>query len=71
MQGRNLVLRGEMWCIFVSSPLTLAVDVHNFTAFTAFHRKNMYKFAVKKKQFFTAYLTYFSIFLDPGLCHTQ
>ena len=36
-------------------------NLHNFTAFTAFHRKIMYKICGEKK-LFTAYLTYFSDF---------
>ena len=46
------------------SLLTLAMNLHNFTAFTAFHRKILYEICGEKKQLFTAYLTYFSDFFN-------
>ena len=58
-----LVVSGQMWWLFVSSPLTLAVNINNFTAFTASQRKIMYEICVEKNQHFTAYLTYLT--LDP------
>ena len=46
-----------MWQIFVSYPLTLAVN---------FHCRTMYKICGEKKQLFTAYITFFAIFPRPG-----
>ena len=41
----------ELWWIFARSPLSLAVNLHNFTAFTAFHRKITYEICVEKTNF--------------------
>ena len=49
--GEFTYFSGELWWIFVRSALTLAVNLHNFTAFTAFHRKIMYKICGKKTNF--------------------
>ena len=57
LSGEITYFSGELWWIFVRSPLALAVNLHNFNAFTAFHRKIFYKFCGEKKQFFVAYLT--------------
>ena len=50
---------GEMRWLFVSSPITFVVKLHNITAF---HRKIIYEFSSETKQLSTAYLTYFSAF---------
>ena len=53
-------------CIFVRSPLTLEVNLHNFTPYTAFHRKIMYKICGEKTNFSPLILHVFQVFLDPG-----
>ena len=71
LSGEITHLSGELWWIFVRSPLTLAVNLHNFTAFTHFTEKLSTKFTVKKKQLFIAYITYFSEFLLSDVCSSK
>ena len=50
--GEITYFSDELWWIFVRSPLTLAVNLHNFlTAFTVFHRKIMYEIFGEKTNF--------------------
>ena len=67
MGGEITNFCGELWWIFVRSPLTLAVNLHNFTAFTAFHRKITYEICGKKTNFSLLILHIFAFFLDPGI----
>ena len=62
VRGSNHCKSDEIRKLFGSSQLTIAKELHNLTVF---HRKIMYKFAVKK-QLFAAYLTFFPIFPQPG-----
>ena len=64
--GEVTYFSGELWWIFVWSPLTLAVNLHNFTAFTAFQRKIMYEICGEKTNFSPLVLHIFSIFSRPG-----
>ena len=66
-QGQKLVISGERWWLILSSPLTLAVNLHNFT----FHCKNMCKICGEKKTTFhrLSYL-FFRFLLNPG-CELQ
>ena len=61
--GEITYFSGELWWIFVRSPLSLAVNLHNFTAFTA---KLCTKFAVKKLTFHRLSYIFLHFFLDPG-----
>ena len=54
---------GELWWIYVGSPLTLAVILHNFTAF---HRKIMYEICGWKLTFHRLSYIFFQVFLNPG-----
>ena len=56
---------GEMLCFFVSSALTIAVKLNNFNA------NWCTKFAVKNKYLFTACLSVFQFFLDPGIYNCE
>ena len=58
--------RCELWWIFVRSPLSLAVNLHNFTAFTAFHGKIMYEICGEKTNFSPLILHFFAFFSRPG-----
>ena len=65
--GEITYFSGELWGIFVRSPLTLAVNLHNFIAFTAFHRKIMYEICGEKTIISPLILyIFFQFFLDPG-----
>ena len=64
--GEITYFSDELWWILVRSLLTLAVNLHNFTAFTAFHRKLMYEICGEKTNFSPLILHIFPIFLDPG-----
>ena len=57
---------GQLWWIFVRSPLTLAVNLHKFIAFTAFHRKIMHEICGEKTNFSPLILHIFPIFSRPG-----
>ena len=58
---------GELWWFFVRSPLSLAVNLHNFTAFTAFHRKIMYEICGEKLTFHRLSYIFLHFYLDPGV----
>ena len=64
--GEITYFSGELWWIFVGLPLNLAVNLHKFTAFTAFHRKIMYEICGEKTNFSPLILHIFAFFLDPG-----
>ena len=64
--GEITYFSGELWWIFVRSPLNIAVNLHNFTAFTAFHRKIMYKICGEKTNFSPLILHIFAFFSRPG-----
>ena len=55
---------GELWWFFVRSALTLAVNLHNSTAF---HRKIMYEICGEKTNFSPLILHNFPIFSRPGI----
>ena len=57
----------ELWWIFVRSPLSLVVNLHNFTAFTAFHRKITYEICEEKTNFSLLILRIFAFFSRPGI----
>ena len=53
-----------MWWLFVSSPLTLAVNINNFTAINAFHRKILYEMMFDNwPMFSTNHVFKFNIFI--------
>ena len=52
---------GLLW-IFVRAPLSLAVNLHNLTAFTAFHRKIVYEICGEKTNFSPLILHIFAFF---------
>ena len=60
--GKITYLSGELWRIFVRSPLSLAVNLHNFTAFTAFHRKITYEICGENTNFSPLILHIFAFF---------
>ena len=62
--GDSTYFSDELWWIFVRSPLTLAVNWHNFTAFTAFHCKIMYEIRGEKTKFSPLILHIFPIFFS-------
>ena len=64
--GEITYFSGELWWIFVRSPLSLAVNLHNFTAFAHFTAKLCTKFAVKKTNFSPLILHIFAFFSQPG-----
>ena len=64
--GEITYFSGELWWIIVRSPLSLAVNLHNFTAFTAFHRNIMYKICGEKTNFSPLILHIFAFFSRPG-----
>ena len=69
--GEITYFSGELRWNFVRSPLSLAMNLHNFTAFTAFHRQIMYEICGEKTNFSPLILHIFAFFLDPGtLEHT-
>ena len=55
-RGSNPSKGGEMRWLFVSSPLTIAVNLHNFTA----------NYVQKKNNFHCLSYIFFQFFLDPG-----
>ena len=61
--GEITYFSGELWWIFVRSPLSLAVNLHNFTAF---HRKITYEIWGEKTNYSPLILHIFAFFLDPG-----
>ena len=66
ISGEITYFSSELWWIFVRSPLTLAAILHNFTEFTAFHRKIMYKISGEKITFHRLSYIFFQFFLDSG-----
>ena len=64
--GEITYFSSELWWFFVRSPLSLAVNLHNFTAFTAFRRKIMYEICGEKTNFSPLILHIFPIFSRPG-----
>ena len=64
--GEITYFSGELWSIFVRSPLTLALNLPNFSAFTAFLRKIMYEICGEKTNFSPLILHTFAIFSRPG-----
>ena len=69
--GEITYFSGELWWIFVRSPLSLAVNLHNLTAFTAFHRKFMYEICGEKTNFSSLILHVFAFFCWPGILLLQ
>ena len=62
--GEITYFSGELWWNFVRSPLSLAVNLHNFTAFTAFHRQIMYEICGEKTNFSPLILYIFAFFFS-------
>ena len=62
ISGEFTYFSGELWGIFVRSPLALAVILHNFTAFTAFRRKIMNEICGEETNFSPLILYIFPIF---------
>ena len=69
--GEITYFSGELWWIFVRSPLSLAVNLHNFTAFTAFHRKITCEICGEKLTFHRLFYIFLHFFLDPGRLRLQ
>ena len=66
LSGEITYFSSELWGIFVRSPFTQAVNLHNFTAFTTFHRKIMYEICGERTNFSPLILHIFPIFSQPG-----